>query len=703
VRRNTGGMNFGGSDANTSNNSGRTGSMNFGGAGAGDASSSSTRTVVPPSPITKPTMPTHITTPNTGFLCFNCREPGHRFVECKKGQQRGLFSDFQEINREQEGDVEAEAVYDEEERLEGDAGPMLMIRRSCLAPRGVEDDWMRTNVFQSTCTISRKVCRFIVDSGSCENIVFEEVVRKLLMTIESHPRPYKLTWLDKKNDVTVSKRSLVSFSIGTTYKDQIWCDVVSMDACHLLLGRPWLYDRHVMYDGFLNTCTFIFNSIRVVLLPKKEITGSTPTGENNNLLIMAKFEAEVRESRVIYMLIGKMEVENGIIPSSVEPLLQEFGVIFPAELPETLPPLRDIQHQINLVPSANLPNRPHYRMSPKEHEELRRQVEELLTKGHIRESLSPCAVPALLTPKKDGTWRMCVDSRAINKITVRYRFPIPRLDDLLDQLSGATIFTKLDLKSGYHQIRIQLGDEWKTAFKTREGLFEWMVMPFGLSNAPRTFMRVMNQALRPYIGKSVVVYFDDILIYSVDPRMHLQHLREVLTVLRKEQFFSAKGKCVFLSNQVLFLGYIVSSEGLSVDDSKIEAIKQWSQPQTMTDVRSFHGLASFYRRFIPHFSGIMALVTDCMRNNSKFVWTPEAETAFQEIKKRLTTALVLVLPDFSNPFELHCDASKQGIGAVLSQNGRPVAFFSEKLLGAKLRYNTYDVEFYAVVQAVRHW
>ena len=224
----------------------------------------------------------------------------------------------------------------------------------------------------------------------------------------------------------------MSFSIGTTYKDQIWCDVVSMDACHLLLGRPWLYDQHVMYDGFLNTCTFIFNSIKVVLLRKKEVTGGTPIGENNNLLTMARFEAEVKESGIVYVIIGKMEAENSIIPSSVEPLLQEFGDIFPAELSETLPPLRDIQHQINLVPGANLPNRPHYRMSPKEHEELRRQVEELLTKGHIRESLSPCAVLALLTPKKDGTWRMCVDSRAINKITVRYRFPIPRLDDLLD-------------------------------------------------------------------------------------------------------------------------------------------------------------------------------------------------------------------------------------------------------------------------------
>ncbi|GJY73405.1 putative nucleotidyltransferase, ribonuclease H [Tanacetum coccineum] len=502
---------------------------------------------------------------SSGLKCFNCGEPGHRQSECKKAGKKHLFADPERDDDAAYEEYEEAPVYNEElkceeEYVSGDVGVNLVVRRSCLTPKANGDDWLKHNIFQSTCTISGKVCTFVCDSGSCDNLIAAEAVQKLGLKTENHPKPYKLQWLKKGGEVTVSKLVHISFSMGNTYKDNVWCDVVPIDACHLLLGRPWEYDRDITHNGRTNTYSFLFGRVKITIMPNKpkEVV-SKPT---STLLTLSQFEDELEMGDDVFVLIGKEVAEDSEIPEAMIPLLEEFSDVFPDELPDGLPPLRDIQHHIDLEPGSQLPNRPHYRMSPGEHEELRRQVEELVSKGHVRESMSPCAVPALLTPKKDGTWRMCVDSRAINKITVRYRFPIPRLDDLLDQISGATIFTKLDLKSGYYQIRLRPGDEWKTAFKTREGLYEWLVMPFGLSNAPSTFMRVMNQLFRPFIGKFVVVYFDDILIYSASFNEHVTHVRQVLTLLRKDSFYAATKKCVFMTPKVLFLGYVVSGDGI---------------------------------------------------------------------------------------------------------------------------------------------
>ena len=365
-------------------------------------------------------------------------------------------------------------------------------------------------------------------------------------------------------------------------------------------------------------------------------------------------------------------------------------------------PRRGIEYQIDLITGTPIPNKPSYRCNPEESRELQKQIRELMEVGFVRESMSPCAVPALLVPKKDGTWRMCIDSRSVNNITIKYRFPIPRLDDMLDELSGSNLFSKIDLRSGYHQICMREGDEWKTAFKTKYGLYEWLVMPFGLTNAPSTFMRLMNEVLRPFLGKFVVVYLDDILVYSVNKKDHLSHLRQLFEVLRKQQLFGKIEKCAFMQKEVGFLGFIVSDEGVKADPAKVEAISSWPVPKTITEIRSFHGLASFYRRFIDNFSTLLAPITECTKHG-RFTWTNAAQRAFDLIKEKMCEAPVLALPDFSKPFEVECDASATGIGAVLIQSSRPIAYFSEKLSGARLNYSTYDKEFYAMVRALNHW
>ena len=608
----------------------------------------------------------------------------------------------------------------------------------------------RHNLFHTKGVVKERSVRIIIDGGSCNNLASMELVEKLSLTTRPHPHPYYIQWFNNSGKIKVTRSVRVHFSIAA-YADYVDCDVVPMQACSLLLGRPWQFDRNVVHHGRTNQFTLVHMDKNIALLPMSpeqimkddHARASKAKQEKNkseNEIAAKEFEQQHKNNSksshaasneikltsptllatkvdisdldvsqyVCYAFVCKealfsFEELPPSLPPVVTDLLQEFIDVFPQDVPPGLPPIRGIEHQIDLIPGASLPNRAPYRTNPEETKEIQRQVQELLDKGYIRESLSPCAVPVILVPKKDGTWRMCVDCRAINNITIRYRHPIPRLDDMLDELSGSIIFSKVDLRSGYHQIRMKLGDEWKTAFKTKFGLYEWLVMPFGLTNAPSTFMRLMNEVLRAFIGRFVVVYFDDILIYSKSLEEHLDHLRAVFIALRNARLFGNLGKCTFCTDRVSFLGYVVTPQGIEVDKAKVEAIESWPQPQTVTQVRSFLGLAGFYRRFVRDFSTIAAPLNELTRKDVPFTWGTAQEEAFTVLKDKLTHAPLLQLPDFNKTFELECDASGIGLGGVLLQDAKPVAYFSEKLSGPSLNYSTYDKELYALVRTLETW
>jgi hypothetical protein len=272
-------------------------------------------------------------------------------------------------------------------------------------------------------------------------------------------------------------------------------------------------------------------------------------------------------------------------------------------------------------------------LTPQENEEVKDQVQELLDKGLIRESLIQYAVPTMLSPKNDGGWRMCIDYRAINKITTRYRFPLLEMDDLMDFLSGASYFSKIDLKSGYHQIKMREGDEWKKTFKTNEGLYEWLVMLFGLTNARGTFMRLMNVVLKYFIGKFVIAYLDDILVFSKTKEEHFRYLNMVLRRLQQEKLLVNLKKCSFMKTKIVYLGFVISSNELKMDLDNMREIIDWPSLRSVFKVRSFHGLGSFYRKFIRNFSSICAPILDTVNKEHKsFNWKEEDEKGFRVLK-----------------------------------------------------------------------
>ena len=367
-----------------------------------------------------------------------------------------------------------------------------------------------------------------------------------------------------------------------------------------------------------------------------------------------------------------------------------------------LPPERDIVHKIELQQGSQPVHVKPYKYPHFQKEEIDRLVTEMLNEGIIRDSTSSFSSPVLLVKKKDGSWLFCVNYRALNAITVKDRFPMLTIEEILDELHGATLFSKFDLCSGYHQIRVAKHDVHKIAFWTHNGHYEFLVMPFGLTNAPSTFQATMNKIFKPFLRNFVAIFFDDILIYSKNWDEHLEHLRQVLQTLQHHSLFAKLIKCEFGKTTLHYLGHLVSAQEVQVDDSKIAAIMDWPLPHTLKQLRGFLGIIGYYRKFVKGYAHIAWPLTEMLKQDS-FHWTLESELAFTQLKKALTSTPILALPNFNKVFMVEIDASTQGIGAVLSQDSHPLAFFSKKLSLRMSRASTYVRELYAITQAMARW
>jgi hypothetical protein len=390
------------------------------------------------------------------------------------------------------------------------------------------------------------------------------------------------------------------------------------------------------------------------------------------------------------------------LPLKKIPVVCEYADVFPDELPR-MPPDRDIEFAIELQPgTAPISKRP-YRMPPAELAELKKQLQELLDKGFIRPSTSPWGCPALFVKKKDESLRLCIDYHPLNEVTIKNKYPLPRIDVLFDQLVRAKVFSKIDLHSGYHQIKIRASDIPKTAFSTRYGLYEFLVMSFGLTNAPAYFMYLMNSVFMTELDKFIVVFIDDILVYSKNEEEHAGHLHVVLQRLREHHLYAKLSKCDFWLKEIKFLGHTISQAGIVVDPDKVQEVMNWKPPTNVRQIRSFLGLAGYYRRFIPDFSRIVKPITELLMKEAKFVWGQKCEDAFHALRQHLTTAPVLAQPDNSKPFDVYCDASSTGLGCVLMQDNRVIAYASRALRPHEQNYPTHDLELAAVVHALKMW
>jgi hypothetical protein len=333
---------------------------------------------------------------------------------------------------------------------------------------------------------------------------------------------------------------------------------------------------------------------------------------------------------------------------------------------------------------------------------LKAELDSLLEKGFIRPSASKWGSPALFVPK-DRTQRLCVDYCTLNAVTIKNKYPLPRIDDLTDQLRQPKFFSKIDLRSGYHQMKIRPEDIHKTTFVTRYGQYEYTVISFGLTNAPAYFTNMMNKVFMDELDKCVIVFIDDILVFSKTAEEHEEHLRIMLGKLRQHQLYAQFSKCEFWMEEVAFPGHVLSAKGVAIVPSKIEAVSKWQSPKSMMEIRCFLSLAGYYRRFIEKFPKIAKPMMELLKSNTPYVWSDKCEDSFQELKTRLTTTPILTLPDARKDFVVYCDASRQGLGCVLMQGGKVVAYASRQIRKHEENYPTHDLELATVIHMLKIW
>jgi predicted aspartyl protease/transposase InsO family protein len=586
---------------------------------------------------------------------------------------------------------------------DGDPDPLLLTNM-CR----VKDRFNHKNLLGTSVTVQGRRTTALVDTGCEAKMVLS---RRFADRIGVSYTPIaREVGLPDGSRMAAARSSLITLEVAgvTRQETAVVLDLVAFDC---ILGLPWLEELNPVINWKRKKLLVpVPNGAVEIDLDKNPCRSAvdTPT-----LLSTMKIQELAKKGEPVYLVTlkaqgpGKEEVipEPASLPQGWDQMIKDYADVFPEEHPG-LPPDRSVQLEINLEAGALPASKPAYRLSPAEMDELKTQLAVLLEKGLIRPSTSPWGAPVLFAPKTDGGLRMCLDYRALNKVTIKDKNPIPRVDEIFDRLQGAKYFSTLDLRSGYYQIKVREEDVPKTCIRTRYGSFEFLVMPFGVTNAPSVFQALMNSVFRDVADVFVMCYLDDILVYSKTATDHQQHVKEVLQRLRDEKLFCKRSKCHFSQQQVKFLGHVVSDKGISMQQDKVGAVRDWPTPSTKVELQAFLGLANYYRRFIHNFSAIVAPLTDATRGDKKaFKWGGPQDLAFEAIKEAFTSAPVLRLPDPEKPFTVTTDASNFGIGGVLEQEwedgAHPVAYISRKLNDAERNYPTHDREFLAIVYVVK--